>query len=81
MAILAKQLALKLILYNVQHMVTSSQAKRIIFPHLFLYLELRKSERKRSKLPHADAVCHHRDARGQLVSIDTWARDIRYGST
>ena len=32
MAILAKQLALKLILYNVQHMVTSSQAKRIISP-------------------------------------------------
>lgn len=76
-------------------MVTSSQAKRIIFPHLFLYLEfvlfrvladsnnveLRKSEKKRSKLPHADAVCRHRDGRWQLVSIDTWARDIRYGST
>lgn len=29
MAILAKQLALKLILYNVQHMVTSSQAKNL----------------------------------------------------
>lgn len=31
--------------------------------------------------PHADAVCRHRDGRWQLVSIDTWARDIRYGST
>lgn len=31
--------------------------------------------------PHTDAVCRHRDARWQLVSIDTWARDIRYGST
>lgn len=31
--------------------------------------------------PHADAVRRRRDARWQLVSIDTRARDIRYGST
>lgn len=66
-------------------MVTSSQAKRIIFPHLFLYLELRKSERKRSnyptQTPSVAAGIHvgnsYQLTRG-LVTYDTEARDNRH---
>lgn len=66
-------------------MVTSSQAKRIIFPHLFLYLELRKSERKRSnyptQTPSVAAGIHvgnsYQLTRG-LVTYDTETRDNRH---
>lgn len=66
-------------------MVTSSQAKRIIFPHLFLYLELRRSERKRSnyptQTPSVAAEMHvgssYQLTRG-LVTYDTEARDNRH---
>ena len=66
-------------------MVTSSQAKRIIFPHLFLYLELRRSERKRSndptQTPSVATEMHvgssYQLTRG-LVTYDTEARGNRY---